>query len=131
MSHKGFYTFHVLALIFLSQFTSHSQSFYLGAGGSQAGFYSFDTEDIVCNCQMEHLSVSEFSGQFLTHTPESSLIAYKDFALHEVNPNNGLGIIYFDFDPNVFPQNLAGIASVGGGIFYMIGGCSSNSDMLW
>ena len=131
MSHKGFYTFHVLALIFLSQFTSHSQSFYLGAGGSQAGFYSFDTEDIVCNCQMEHLSVSEFSGQFLTHTPESSLIAYKDFALHEVNPNNGLGIIYFDFDPNVFPQNLAGIASVGGGIFYMIGGCSSNSDTLW
>lgn len=60
----------------------------------------------MCNCQMEHLSVSEFSGQFLTHTPESSLIAYKDFALHEVNPNNGLGIIYFDFDPNVFLKIL-------------------------
>ena len=57
----------------------------------------------------------------LTQTPESSLIAYKEFTLHEVNPNNGLGITYFDFDPNVFPPNMAGIASVGGGIFYMIG----------
>ena len=86
MSHKGFYTFHVLAFIFLGYFTSLSQSFYLGAGGSQAGFYSFGSEDIVCNCLMEHLSISEFSGQFLTQTPESSLIAYKEFTLHEEHP---------------------------------------------